>query len=220
MAIVTVSDINRIFTDTVASYMSKGYMISQFTHGGSYTGTEGHIDMVKPNDSSHLIRIWMTSESELTDDKCYRRVDTIGIRVSKYTKENGLHDVKCSQTLWSDTGEVLSEQKFYQICYRSRRSHVKTYVDNLDEALKVFEMQWDRYNRRYVNKSDCRTFAINKLRPNFIDGIMRRINAIRGFKRATASCLKEVTLGHRYNGKPMATVKYSYNDKSGTITIG
>ena len=141
MAIVTVSDINRIFTDTVASYMSKGYMISQFTHGGSYSGTEGHIDMVKPNDSSHLIRIWMTSESERTDDKNYRRMDTIGIRVNKYTRENGLRDVKCSQTLWSDTGEVLSEQKFYQICDRdrSRRSHVKTYVDNLDEALSSLE---------------------------------------------------------------------------------
>ena len=141
MAIVTVNDLNRLFNQTVVDLMGKGYIISQFTHGGSYSHTEGHLDMLKPNDKLHIIRVWTMTGMNNADDKIYRHIDTAAIRVSKYTWKDGF-DGKCrSQTLWPDRGEILSERKFYQICDRSERKGGKVYTDNLDEAKKILNMQ-------------------------------------------------------------------------------
>ena len=218
MAIVTVNDLNRLFNQTVVDLMGKGYVISQFTHGGSYSHTEGHLDMAKPNDKSHIIRVWTVTGMDNTDDKIYHHIDTAAIRVSKYTCKDGF-DGKCrSQTLWPDRGEVLSERKFYQICDRSERKGGKAYTDNLDEAKKILNMQWDRYCSRVVD-CDSHDVEVRKLPASLINRLMRRINSIRGFKRATASCISRVRIGRKYNGKMAADVYYSQNGKGGVINL-
>lgn len=223
MAIITVNDLNRLFNQTVVDLMGKGYVISQFTHGGSYSHTEGHLDMAKPNDKSHIIRIWTVTDMEDTDDRIYRHIDTAAIRVSKYTWKDGF-DGRChSQTLWPERGEVLSERKFYQICDRSERRGGKVgkvYTDNLDEAKKILNMQWDRYcSRAKTGGGYPHDVEVNKLSANLVDCIMRRINSIRGFKRATASCITRVQIGRNYGGKMAANVYYSQNGKSGIIDL-
>ena len=220
MAIVTVNDLNRIFNETVVDLMEKGYVISQFTHGGSYSHTEGHLDMAKPNDKSHIIRVWTVTGIEDTDDRIYRHIDTAAIRISKYTSKDGF-DGRCrSQTLWPDRGEILSERKFYQICDRSERKGGKVYTDNLDEAMKILNMQWDRYcSRSKTGDNYSHDVEVSKLPASLVDGIMRRINSIRGFKRATASCITKVKVGRNYNGKMAADVYYSQNGKGGVITL-
>lgn len=218
MAIVTVNDLNRLFNQTVVDLMGQGYIISQFTHGGSYSHTEGHLDMAKPNDKSHIIRVWTVTGIDNTDDKIYRHIDTAAIRVSKYTWKDGF-DGKCrSQTLWPDRGEILSERKFYQICDRSERKGGKVYADNLDEAKKILNMQWNRYCNRCIN-CDSHDVEVKKLPASLIDRIMRRINSVRGFKRATASCISRVRVGRNYNGKMAADVYYSQNGKGGVINL-
>ena len=222
MAIVTVNDLNRLFNQTVVDLMGKGYVISQFTHGGSYSHTEGHLDMINPNDKSHLIRIWIVTGIDNTDDKIYRHVDTAAIRVSKYTGKDGF-DGKCrSQTLWPARGEILSECKFYQICDRSERKGGKVgrvYTDNFDEAKKILNMQWSRYCSRANKDNYYHDVEVNKLPANLIDCIMKRINSIRGFKRATASCINRVCIGRNYSGKMAANVYYSQNGKGGVINL-
>ena len=220
MAIVTVNDLNRLFNETVVDLMGKGYVISQFTHGGSYSHTEGHLDMAKPKDKSHIIRVWTVTDMEDTDDRIYRHVDTAAIRVSKYTQKDGF-DGRCrSQTLWPERGEILSERKFYQICDRSERKGGKVYTDNLDEAMNILRMQWDRYcSRSKTGDGYSHDVEVRKLPASLVDGIMRRINSIRGFKRATASCITKVKVGRNYNGKMAADVYYSQNGKGGVITL-
>ena len=222
MAIVTVNDLNCIFNKTVVDIMAKGYIISQFTNDESYSNTEGHLDMIKPNDKSHIIRVWIVTGIEDTDYRVYHHVDTIAIRVSKYTRKNGFDGRCCSQTLWPDRGEVLSERKFYQICCRGERKEGRVYTDNLDDTMKILNMRWDRYCSRDNNdnkNSYYHSIEISKLPASFIDNIMHRINSIRGFRRATASCITKVIVGKNYSGKMAADVYYSQNGKEGIIKL-
>lgn len=232
MTIVTVNNLNRIFNNTVVDIMNKGYIISQFTNDGSYSysNTEGHLDMIKPNDKSHIIRVWIVTGIEDTDHRVYHHVDTIAIRVSKYTRKNGFDGRCCSQTLWPDRGDVLSERKFYQIserkfyqiCDRSEHKGRRVYTDNLDDAMKILNMRWDRYCSRDSNDNKnnyYHSIEISRLPASFIDNIMHRINSIRGFKRATASCITKVIVGKNYSGKMSADVHYSQNGKNGIIKL-
>lgn len=222
MAIVTVNDFNRIFNKTVVDIMEKGYIISQFTHDGSYSNTECHLDMIKPNDKSHIIRVWIVTDIEDIDYRVCHHVYTVAIRISKYTQKDGFDGRCCSQTLWPDRGEVLSERKFYQICDRSERKCGTVYTDNLGDAMKILNMQWDRYCSRDNNDNKnnyYHSIEISKLSANFIDNIMLRINSIRGFKRATASCITKVVVGKDYGGKMAADVYYSQNGKDGIIKL-
>ena len=220
MAIVTIDDVNDVINKIVADLTAKCYVISNFTHGGSYSNTEGHLDMIKPNDKSHIIRIWAVTRVYDIDDKFYRHIDTATILISRYTRKDGF-DGKChSQTLCPNSGEVLSEHIFYKICDRSECNGCKVYTDNLDEAKKILKIQHDRYCS-YVSKNDYypHSVEISKLPANFIDHIMNRINSIRGFKRATASCITNVMVGRNYNGKMAADVYYSQNGKDGVIKL-
>lgn len=219
MAIVTVNNLNCVFNQTVVDIMAKGYIISNFTHCGSYSNTEGHLDMIKPNDKSHIIRVWIVTRVYDIDDKFYRHIDTAVISVNRYTRKDGF-DGKChSQTLWPNRGELLSEHIFYKICDRSECNGCKVYTDNLDEAKKILKIQHDRYCS-YVNKNDYyHSIEISRLPASFIDNIMFRINAIRGFKRATASCITKVIVGKNYGGKMAADVYFSQNGKEGIIKL-
>ena len=219
MTIVTIDGINDVINKIVADLIVKGYVISNFTHGGSYSNTEGHLDMLKPNDRSHIIRIWAVTRVYDIDDKLYRHIDTAAIRVSRYTRKDGFDGKYHSQTLWPNSGEVLSEHIFYKICDRSECGGCKVYTDNLDEAKKILKMQRDR-SRSHVNKDYySHSVEISKLPASFIDHIMNRINSIRGFKRATASCITKVMVGRNYNGKMAADVYYSQNGKDGIIKL-
>lgn len=219
MAIVTIDGINDVINKIVADLTVKGYVISNFTHGGSYSNTEGHLDMIKPNDKSHIIRIWAVTRVYDIDDKFYRHIDATVIRVSKYTQKDGFDGKYHSQTLWPNNGELLSESIFYRICDRSECNGCKVYTDNLDEAKEILKIQHDRYCS-YVSKNDYyHSVEISKLPASFIDNIMCRINAIRGFKRATASCIAKVIVGKGYCGKMAADVYFSQNGKEGIIKL-
>ena len=217
MAIITVNDLNNLTNKIVVDFMGKGYVLSNFTHGGGYTSTEFHLDMIKPNDKSHIIRIWMINSHADIEHRIYSHINTAAIRVSKYTRKDGYDgNSHKSQTLWADRGEVINEHKFYQIC-EGKNGNV--YTDNLDEAIKAINMQFDRRRSHVSKRCYSHSVEICKLPSSFIDGIMHRINTIRGFKRATASCLTKVIVGKDYGGKMAADVYFSQNGKDGIIKL-
>ena len=58
---------------------------------------------------------------------------------------------------------------------------------------------------------------INKLKPEFVDNIMHKINAIRGFKNANASCIKSVKIYREKDavGKYILRGRVNIENKSG-----
>lgn len=225
MAVVTIKEIAAQFNSTITDLMSKGYIISPFTMNGSYSNTRTHVDMINPRDTNHVIRVWMVDESASVPAELARWrswIDVVGVRVKKYTKSRcgrGYDgNFYCEQTLWpgEDYGEVVSEKLFYAFSERKGR---KAFTDNFDEAKQLLELNYNRYLNRRTDNKDVKQIPVHKLSANFIDLIMARINSVRGFKRATASCIEQVLIGKSYNDKLVAEIKYEFNGKHGMIHL-
>lgn len=219
MSVFTAKEIIVAFNFAVVDLMNKGYIISPFTESGSYSNTRTHVDLINPNDNSHIIRVWLSDERIRIGERFWQSIDCNGVRVKKY--KNGVgYDGNFSreQTLWpgKEYGEVLYEKMFYAFVERKGK---RIYSDDLDEAKKYVTMQCDRVMNATTDKYNLgRSFSKERLTPKFVDGIMNRINSTRGFRRATASCITSVEM-YKYDNKLKAIVKYNYNGKNGSIRL-
>lgn len=218
MTVITASEVARQFNAAIMYFIEKGYVISPFTENGSYSKTKSHIDLIKSNDNSHIIRVWMVDESLKVGKDWWQTVNVMGPRAKKYLTGKE-YDGKISreQSLWPDSGVVVYEKLFYMF---KERNGNKIFSDDLDEATRLVNLALDRImNRPVCNPFNYgRSVAKEKLPATFIDGIMKRINSNRGFKRATASCIDTVEI-YKYDSKLKATVKYKFNGKTGIISL-
>ena len=218
MTVITASEVARQFNDSIMYFIEKGYVISPFTENGFYSKTKTHVDMIKPGDNSHIIRVWMVDESLKVGKDWWQTVDVMGHRAKKYLIGKG-YDGKISkeQSLWPDYGEVVYEKLFYMF---KERNGNKIFSDDLDEATRLVDLAINRIMNQPVNNpfNYGRLVAKEKLPATFIDGIMKRINSNRGFKRATSSCIDTIQI-YKYNNKLKADIKYNYNGKAGIITL-
>lgn len=222
MAIVLMKDINDSFTNAVNDLISKGYVISPSTHGGSYSGECGHIDLIKPKSKkgSDLIRVWLLEDSVYPDeDKCnsvvskYLHIDTLRINVRKY-KWNGHWG---GNTLWPDGGEIISDKTFYAV----KRN--RCYSDNIDDVVAKEELNYSRYEARRIKDDDVRALDVAKLPNSFIVKMMNRLNTIKGFKRARGNCITKVRI-YRNSTSPKgnkleAYVDFDYDGKKATLKL-
>lgn len=218
MSIFTAKDVANQFNEAVMYFIEKGYVISPFTENGSYSKTKTHIDLIKPNDNSHIIRVWMVDESLKVGKDWWQKVDVMGPRAKKYLAGVG-YDGRISkeQTLWPNYGEVVYEKLFYMF---KERNGNKIFSDDLDEATRLVNLALDRMmNQPVANPFNYgRLIAKEKLPSNFIDDIMKRINSKPGFKRAHASCIDTIQI-YKYDNKLKADIKYNHNGKVGIITL-
>ena len=180
---------------------------------GSYSGAESFIDLIKYNDNSHIIRIWICNGFTNHSNNGY--MSTKDIRIKCY--KNGVHykcDINHIRTLWPDTGELIKEVKFYKI---ASRDDYDIYADSLDEVLKYRNISINRHRAQH-NAPFRKEIALDKLSGKFVSNIMDRIHSIRGFKRATNDCINKVTVlqdGNRFR----SIVNYSFNGKNGIIDL-
>ena len=222
MAIVLMKDINDSFTNTVNDLISKGYVISPSTHGGSYSGECGHVDLIKPKSKkgSDLIRVWLLEDSVRPDEDKYKNVvskylhiDTLKINVRKY-KWNGKWG---GNTLWPDCGENISYKTFYAV----KRN--RCYSDNIDEVVAKEDLSYSRYEARHTKDDDIRALDVAKLPNSFIVKMMSRLNKIKGFKRARGNCITKVRI-YRDSTSPRdnkleAYVDFDYDGKKATLRL-
>jgi hypothetical protein len=212
--IITTPDIVNYFNDTISDFVGNGYIISPFNMCGSYTNDNAFIDLIKPNDNSHIIRIWFCN-NHFTRSNPYCYMDTKNILVKKYI--NGIHfnndDLNCKLTLWPSEGKLISEKIFYNFANRKNR---KIYSDSKDEAIRFTNIHRKRYHNHHVEPFRKDITDINKLPSKFIELIMNRINSIRGFKQAKANCINKVTM-FQSDGKFKSHVTYEFNGKQGLI---
>lgn len=225
MTVVTEKHVAKAFSSTVTDFISKGYIISPFTTDGSYNGTKAYVDLFKPNDNSHIIRVWMVDEYNRVGQSWLRHINTVGVRVKKYTigGYNGYNgNIGEGQYLLPSSGELVYENLFYMFktCKSHNRTQYNVYATSYEEAATLSDLSYKRLTESPIkNENRYRKIPLSKLSPKFIDLIMDRINSVRGFKRANATCITNVEMFKRYQGKLIAKVSYEFNSKSDTITL-
>ena len=217
MAIISIKDIIRHYNSVIKSFMDQGYIISPITMYGGYHYVDGYTDLVNLNDKKSFIRIFVMheycSDGHYYDSNSYKYSIT-KILAKKYEFDGKFKPMSARP----DCGKLISERRFYQI----KENYL--YADTLDELKQIREIQRKRKESRRV-VSDVKSYPINKLSAEFIDSIMERINSIRGFKRATASCIESVcsyqcaNRQNSVNAKFSGVVKFNFNNRCGRINL-
>ena len=217
MAIISIKDIIRHYNSVIKSFMDQGYIISPITRYGGYHYVDGCTDLVNLNGKKSFIRIFVMceycSDGSYYDSKSYKYYIT-KILAKKYEFDGKFRPMSARP----DCGKLISEKSFYQI----KENYL--YADTLDDLKQIREIQRKRKESRRV-VSDVKSYPINKLSAEFIDSIMERINAIRGFKRATASCIESVCSyqcvdrENSAKAKFSGVVKFNFNNRCGRINL-
>ena len=217
MAIISIKDIIRHYNSVIKSFMDQGYIISPTTMYGGYNYVDGYTDLVNLNDKKSIIRIFVMreycSDGSYYDSNSYKYSIT-KILAKKYEFDGKFKPISARP----DCGKLISEKCFYQI----KENYL--YADTLDDLKHIREIQHKRKeSRRKV--SDVKSYPINKLSAEFIDSIMERINSIRGFKRATASCIESVCSyqcvdrQNSVKAKFSGVVTFKFNNRCGRINL-
>jgi hypothetical protein len=230
---VNAFEVNVAFTNIIKSYLDQGFVISTRTANGSYSDAEMYVDMVKGDlkKGDPIYRIWkLISRNETVDEIPSKRSfekhwDVINLVVKRYIFDG-------TSTYWPNYGDVISEKKFYII------SHGKVVTDDVNDVVDVWKLRLQRwensYNNNYLygnekyNPDHERYIKLENLPAKFVDSIMKRINKIRGFKKAKPSCIDSVKL-YNYNEynclygkstfKLKAAVQFTFNGRRDTIIL-
>ena len=217
MAIISIKDIIRHYNSAIKSFMDQGYIISPTTMYGGYHYVDGYTDLVNLNDKKNFIRIFIMreycSDGSYYDSNSYKYYIT-KILAKKYEFDGKFKPISARP----DCGKLISEKCFYQI----KENYL--YADTLDDLKQIREIQHKREESR-SKASDVKRYPINKLSADFIDSIMERINSIRGFKRATASCIESVCSyqcvdrQNSVKAKFSGVVTFKFNNRCGRINL-
>ena len=211
MATVSIKDVVSYYNSVIKSFMDQGYVISPTTMHGGYRNVNGYTDLVKLTGNKSIIRVFLTNEYISTGDYYYYMIRVIA-------KEYKWNDELSCMNLFYDDGKLLSEKCFYQI------KENRAYTETLNELKQIREIRCKRRLSSCEEIYPKKSYKINKLSAEFIDSIMERINSLHGFKRATASCIKDVRSyiyeGSQGNTKFKGEVIFKFNDRGGRISLG
>lgn len=212
MAIFFMKDIISYYNSVIKEFMDKGFMISPSTNNGGYLHISGYTDLVSPKDKKTIIRVFLTHDTLPIRKKFY--CDVIRVVANKYEWDG----TYTNKSLWLDHDNTnLSTKSFYHI-----KQNV-VYTDSEDEFININELRISRKQSKAKNDS-VKTFKLNQLSADLVDKIMCRINSIRGFKRATASCITKI-IAYRespyYSNIPKYQVEVtaSFNGRSAYIHL-
>lgn len=129
MAIIKKADMNREFTQVVARYMAQGMEF----HLEAMNGHQGEDGKVALTDGKHVYMIYLHHEIEGVDFT--RALDVEKLTVEKQDIIQGYG------TYWLGKGDAVEEITWYRVS--NRREDV--YVDSLEEAQKIHELQMARW---------------------------------------------------------------------------
>ena len=107
--------------------------------------------------------------------------------------------------------------------FKEQRTHsnnfIKLYADSVEEAVKYINIGIERYSDKKINNKQVRLIQVDKLPSKFVDRVMKKINAVSGFKRANALCITKVVYGKNDYNELTAKVDYSFNNKQGYLVF-
>lgn len=206
MAILTMKEINSVYSNIVTDLISKGYQIEPTTMNGSYSNEICHIDLSPKNKSNELIRVWMVKLLE-KDSKVFVR-EAIKITVRKYDKR--------SHICWYENGEVVGEEfTYYEISY------LAAYTNDVNDIIGIQNIRRDRRTAR-AKLNAPKEIDLNKCSYSLKNSILNRIKTFRGAKRANSfDCIKSITtVKSNSNNRFCAKVVWQYKEHSGNFNIG
>lgn len=136
------AELNKRFTEVVAEYMAKGYVINTATMDGS----QGEIAKVDLTDGKEILRVRLKSlgyESERLENGYYFYGEGIALTVGRNNKVTpNSHDTW--RTLWDNECEVIFEEKWY------RAGRDNRWLVTREEAIEICKKQYDRYERTHT----------------------------------------------------------------------
>ena len=186
------TDIETIFTEKVAEYISKGYTLNLTTMNGS----QGEIAKVDVRKDDEVIRILLEHKSEALTGYRYCDYMMLTVGTAKVDKRTARPFDTFSTTLWNDSLDIVEQRKFYQISPSS---------DFFTEDVEAFIIMLDKHYKRYANR-----YQISK---EYLDGeaievAKRYIKRTVGLSRVSTNHIrvKKVTRGKvgyivEYRGK-------------------
>ena len=156
MAIVTMKEINAQFNAIVSDYLSKGWVLSPFTSGGSYSDEFGHVDLLHPKRKLTVTRIWLmkdhfTYKHDGEKGRLWNSIPTLVINAREYIWDRSY----THHTLWPNYGTSVLEKTFYEV-----RSN-KCYSDNPEDVVKFNSINYKRCIARHIKSDDSTVIDIS-----------------------------------------------------------
>lgn len=216
--IITIAGVIKEFNSIVESYLKEGYTILPLTMRSTLSGAVSYVDLVNLKEPNHVLRVWLSTSYARRVN--YEYVDTLSITVKRYRCDDAL---KIQSIYLTDVDPIVN--KIYYTVVKD-----KVFSDSMDEINRIEELRTKR-SAKSIRKTGTnkKEIDISKLPDKFIDSIMSRVNNIRGFKRANATCIREVMylqyFSQRedrggFNGKVRATIDICFNGNSTFIRLG
>ena len=174
MAIIKMEDINKVYTEIISDYISKGYWFYTKTMAGH----QGEIAKIDLTNGKRIIRVRI-------DKKYHSRIeglenlwlgtDVLRIVVVEY-------DNFRTETLWNNEGTTINEFNWYQV----GRKNI-AYVDNLEEYVDIANKTLNRFELKPIDYGN----HARKMRYN-ADTIIKIVNGRKGFKSCKKKDIKSV----------------------------
>ena len=142
--------INRKFTETVAEWMAKGYIVNTATMSGS----QGEIGKIDLTDGKEIIRVVLDNISKpwVAIGKREYSFDGVELAVGRITDKVQPNSHDTWGTAWTSNMEVLSSEVFYEIG-RGKRDGSQWYGTK-EEARAQQDKHWSRYFNRKIEKHE------------------------------------------------------------------
>ena len=173
-------DIEAKFTEKVAEYISKGYILNTTTMSG-HQGEIAKVDVKKGNE---IIRILLTSESRWTDEGTLQATTLTVGRAQKQIRKSRPFDTMCT-TIWNHELDIIEEQVWYSV-----DSNADCFSEDKAEIIEQHKKQMKRWRIReaYREARNGKDITSDKAKQIVIGFIREQ----KGFKKASIADIKSI----------------------------
>lgn len=203
------TDVQMFYTKQVADFLNKGYYISSSTNPCRYDRSAS-VDLMHPDRPNEMYRVRSNYFRDYTFSEYCFSIEIIKCTISEYLE------------VYDPT--TVSVKKFYTInSLKMPYVHRCFFIDSEDLESVVAKRKHRKDNKPYLRRDvEVNNYKLNKFSNKFIDSIMEKINKVRGFRNATASCVNNIKVMRKlsspnYSYTYQVKVDFSYKDKSSSI---
>ena len=203
------TDVQMLYTKQVADFLNKGYYISSSTNPCRYDHLAS-VDLMHPDRPNEMYRVRSNYFRDYVFNEYCFSIEIIKCTISKY--------------LETYDPTTVSVKKFYTI-NSLKNPYIQNcfFIDSEDLESVIAKRRQRADLKPYLHSdTEVHDYKLNKFSNKFIDNIMEKINKVRGFKNATASCVDNIKVMRKlsspnYSYTYQVRVDFSYKDKSSSI---